>query len=141
MIRAVLDVNVLISALISPSGTPAKILDLWRDETFLVVTSDLVLNEFQTAASRPVMSRRYGLTPSRLQALVHGLRRFAIVVPGQLHVTGVARDPDDDKLLACAVEGNADYVVTGDDDLLELGEYEQIPILSPADFVRALKHE
>jgi hypothetical protein len=138
MIRAVCDVNVLISAVISPAGTPARILDLWRDERFLVVTSEPILAEFQHVAAQPVFRKRYGLTPARLGRLLQGLRRFCILTPGDYQVTGVARDPDDDKVLACAVEGTADYVVTGDDDLLALVQYQGIEILAPAAFLRVV---
>ena len=138
MIRAVLDVNVLISALISPSGVPAQVLDAWRAERFVVVTSEPILAEFQRVVARPQLGKRYGLTPSRVERLVRGLRQFALVTPGQWEVRGVAPDPDDDKLLACAVEGRADYLVTGDKGLLELREHEGLQILAPANFIRTL---
>jgi len=140
MTRAVLDVNVLVSALISPSGTPAQILRLWREEKFVLVMSEPVLDELERVMAEPRLRRRYGLTPSRVARLLRGLRQFAIVTRGELEVGGVVRDPEDHKLLACAVEGSADYLVTGDDDLLSLGEYESVPIISPAAFVRAMAH-
>jgi putative PIN family toxin of toxin-antitoxin system len=137
MIRAVLDVNVLVSALISPRGTPARILDAWREERFIVVVSEPILEEFQRVVAQPRL-RRYGLTPARARALMRGLRQFAIMTPARLDVHGVAPHGEDDKLLACAVEGGADYLVTGDSGLLALQEYEGVQIISPADFVRAL---
>lgn len=139
MIRAVLDVNVLVSALISPSGTPAKILGAWRDERFVVVTSEPILAEFERVVRQPRFSPRYGLTGPRVRRLVRGLRQFALVTASTLEVHGVARDPDDDMLLACAVEGDADYLVTGDQDLLALNEYEGVQILAPAAFVHSLE--
>lgn len=139
MIRAVLDVNVLVSALITPTGTPARILDAWRDEQFLVVTSEAILGELQRVIAEPRLRRRYGLTPPRAARLLRGLRQFAIPTPGEFEVHGVARDPEDDKFLACAVEGRVDYLVTGDNDLLSLREYEGIPIVPPGVFLRALE--
>jgi len=136
MIRAVLDTNILISALISPSGTPAQVLDLWRAERFLPLLSELILAELERVLSQPRLRRGYGLTAARIEELMNGLRRFAVVTRGEVEVTGVARDPDDDKLLACAVEGEADYVVTGDDDLLALGSYQGVAIITAAAFVR-----
>lgn len=138
MIRAVLDVNVLVSALISPRGAPARILDLWREEAFAAMVSEPVLAELETVLSRPAFARKYGLTPTHTTALLRGLRRFAIVTPGEQEVRGVAPDPDDDMLLACAVEGEADYLVTGDKGLLSLGSHEGIAIISPAAFVKVL---
>jgi len=139
MIRAVLDVNVLISALISPRGVPAQVLDAWRAERFVVVTSEAILAEFQRVLARPQLRNRYGLTPSRVERLVRGLRQFALMTPGEQQVRGVARDPDDDMLLACAVEGGADYLVTGDKGLLELHEHEGVQMVAPADFIRMLQ--
>jgi len=136
MIRAVLDANILVSALISPSGTPAQVLDLWREERFLPMMSERILAELERVLSQPRLRRGYGLTAARTEELMKGLRRFALVTPGEAEVTGVARDPDDDKLLACAVEGEADYLVTGDNDLLALGSYQGIPIITAAAFVR-----
>jgi len=141
MIRVLLDVNVLISALISPSGPPAQILDAWREDRFLLVMSEEILAEFQRVAAESRLRRRYGLTPLRLSRLARGLRQFAFMTQGKVKVRGVARDPQDDNLLACAVEGKADYLVTGDEDLLTLREYEGVKILSPAEFVLALGGE
>ncbi len=138
MIRAVLDVNVLISALITPTGIPARILDAWRAERFLVVISEPILAEFERVVAQPQLSSRYGLTPSRVERLVRGLRQFALMTPGALELHGLAPDPDDDKLLACAIEGSADYLVTGDQALLALREHEGVQILSPAEFIRVL---
>jgi len=139
MIRAVLDVNVLISALISPSGVPAQILDAWRAERSLVLISEPIVAELQQVVAQPQLRNRYGLTSSRVERLVRGLRQFALMTPGELDVRGVARDPDDDKLLACAVEGAADYLVTGDQALLELREHQGVQIVSPPEFFRVLE--
>lgn len=139
MIRAVIDVNVLVSALLSPSGIPAQLLNAWREDRFLVVTSEPILAEFERVAADPQLRRRYGLTPSRAQRLVRGLRQFATVTPGILEVRGVAGDPDDDKLLTCALEGSADYLVTGDKGLLILGKHQGVQIVAPAVFMRILE--
>ena len=138
MIRAVVDVNVLVSALINPSGTPAQVLDLWREEAFLLVTSDAILGEFQRVALSPKLGPAWGLTRPRVAALVAGLRKLAIVTPGGSPAPRIARDPEDDKVVACAVEGGADYIVTGDADLLAIGSHQGIEITTPAAFVAAL---
>ena len=141
MIRAVLDVNVLVSALLSPRGVPARILDLWREEAFVVVTSEAMLATLEQVLSRRAFARKYGLTARHRTALVRGLRRFALVTRGACEVSGVAPDAEDDAVLACAVEGEADYVVTGDRGLLAIEAYEGIPILVPTSFVEALAEQ
>ena len=102
-----------------------------------MMVSGPVLAELEGVLSRPAFERKYGLTPTHTTALLRGLRRFAIVTPGEHKVSGVAPDPDDDVLLSCAMEGEADYLVTGDKGLLSLGSHEGIAIISPAAFVKA----
>ena len=138
MTRAVLDVNVLVSALISPTGTPAQVLELWRAAKLVLVISEPILDELDRVMAEPRLRRRYALTPPLVARLIRGLRRFAIVAPGQLEVSGIVRDPEDHKVLACAREGGADYLVTGDDDLLSLGGHGSISMISPAAFVRVM---
>lgn len=138
MIRATLDLNVLVSALLSPRGAPARLLDLWRDEAFFLVTSETLLATLEEVLSRPAFARKYGLSRESVAALLRGLRRFALVTPGAHRVAGVAADAEDDSVLACAVEGAADYLVTGDKALLSLNEHDGVHIITPAAFVKAL---
>lgn len=58
-----------------------------------------------------------------------------MLTPGKLQLPGVTRDPKDDPVVACAVEGQADYIVSGDQDLLVLGEYEGVQVVTPRRFV------
>ena len=137
MIRAVLDVNVLVSALISPNGTPARVLDLWRAGEFLVLTSEAILVELERVLAAPRLRKKYRLTSEDVAGLLRGLRRFTIGVTVDSGEP-VVRDPDDAKFLSCAVAGKADYLVTGDADLLSLCEYGGIAVVTPAAFVRVL---
>jgi putative PIN family toxin of toxin-antitoxin system len=139
MMRVVLDVNVLVSALISPTGPPAQIVEHWHNQRLLLLTSDLILQELERVALEPKLRRYLEGRPSPVPGLVRGLRRFAIVTPGRPLSEDVSRDPADEKFLACAVEGAADYLVTGDQHLLELVEYQGVAIVSPTEFVRILE--
>ena len=138
MIRAALDLNVLVSALLNPRGSPARLLDLWRDEAFVLVSGEPLLATLEQVLSRRSFADKYGLTRKHVSALIQGLRRFALVTPGVYQVVGVAPDAEDDAVLACALEGNADYLVTGDKGLLSLDEHEGVRIVTPAAFVKAL---
>jgi len=137
MIRAVLDANVLISALINPQGAPAQIIDAWRDNIIAVVTNEAIIAEFAAALTYKKLSR-YGFQPQEIQQLILGLCEFAVMTPGNLEIGAASRDPKDDNLLACAIEGGADYLVTGDNDLLALHSYEEVVIINPADFLEIL---
>jgi len=137
MIRAVLDANVLVSALISPGGAPAQILDMWHAERFLVLTSEAILAELERVLAMPRLRKKYGLTDQNVSRLLRGMRQFTITVAAGAGQPAV-RDPDDAKLLNCAAAGGADYIVSGDKDLPSLSEYEGIAIVTPSDFARIL---
>jgi len=137
MIRAVLDVNVLVSALIKPNGTPGQVLDMWRAGHFLILVSEAILVELDDVLKRPRLRNKYRLADDVVSRLLRGLGRFTIAVTAGAEESAV-RDSDDAKLLSCAAAGGADYIVSGDKDLLSLSEYEGVAIVTPSDFVRIL---
>lgn len=130
--RVVLDTNILFSALISPHGTPDVIYRAWRSARFEVVTSQAQLDEIRRAS-------RYSkfqavLQPAKVGTMVNNLQR-AIVLE-HLTIAGEADDPDDAFLLAMALAGDADYLVTGDRHagLLRREHIERTRIVTPAVF-------
>lgn len=139
MRRAVLDTNVVVSGVISDKGIPSQLLSAWRARERDLVISPGILHEVQQVLSVPKIARTYGLTRQEIADIISLFRARATVVPGTLTIPPTARDADDDPILACAKEAQADYVVSGDDDLLSLERYEGIPIVSPAAFVAVLK--
>jgi hypothetical protein len=137
--RVVLDTNVIASGLIIPTGPPGTILIAWKDRRLDLIVSPTLLREVADILSRPKIARTYGLTADAVTGVLQLLHSQAIRVPGLLAIPRTARDPRDDHILACAVEGHADYIVSGDDDLLSLGRYAGIPIFRPATYVRLLE--
>jgi putative PIN family toxin of toxin-antitoxin system len=138
MIRAVVDLNIIVSALISPRGTPARVIALWQRGAFALVFSAPMLQTLKEVLGTRRLRRQF-IDPHDAESLMHDLETLAAVMPGDVTVTGVVRDPDDDEVLAAAVEGDVDYVVTGDNDLLVLGRYEAVPIVSPASFIEIIE--
>jgi len=136
--KAVLDTNILISAVITPRGTPAQILQAWREGAFDLITSPPLLLEIKETLSLPKISHRYRLSPEDIRDVITLLAGSAILVAGTISVSAPINDPNDVPVLACAVEGQADYLVTGDSDLLRLRSYKNIHILRPMDFLRVL---
>lgn len=134
MIRAVLDTNVLVSATLVSEGHPARIVDLWEKRRFILLLSPPLLEELQEVLRYSRIRRRHGWSEEEIDAYVNRLTEVAILTPGQMAVSAVPQDPDDDVLIACALEGKADYLVTGDQHLLGLGSYEGIQIVTPASF-------
>ena len=136
--RAVLDTNVLVSGLIGIQGPPRQILDAWLDGRFTLITSLHQVAESDHVLSYPRIAVRLSLKDAELELILAALLAEAELNPGRLRLPGVTRDAKDDPLVACAVEGRADCVVSGDRDVLDLGEYEGVRMVSPRQFVEIL---
>jgi putative PIN family toxin of toxin-antitoxin system len=137
--RAVLDTNVLVSSLVAEHGPPRRILDAWLEGRYVLVTSLHLVEELIHVLSYPRIAERLRLDEDELAAILAGLLSKAEVTPGHLHLPGVTRDPKDDMVVACAKEGEADYIVSGDQDLLVLSEYEGIQVITPRRFMEILE--
>jgi putative PIN family toxin of toxin-antitoxin system len=132
VIRAVLDTNVLVSAFIRPQSPPGRLLaGLAGEPAFELILSPGILDEVGRALRYPGVRNRISASDAEIELRLAMLDTLSTPVAGQVEVVGVARDPDDDQVLAAAIEGCADYLVTGDQDLLTLGEYEGIRIVTP----------
>lgn len=132
--RAVLDANVLISAVLSARGAPSRLLAAWRTGAFELVVSPLLLAEVRRALAYPKLAAR--IPAADADAYVAWLARTAEVAadpPGPPPVR--SDDPDDDYVIALAAQERA-VIVSGDVHLTSLAD--RIPVRSPADFLLAL---
>ena len=137
--RVLLDANVIISAAIRPSGSPGRVVAAFlADDAFEMVVSPGIVAEVEAALRLPKI-RKYLREPDEALAWLADLIALADLVTDMGLVKGVCRDPDDDAVLGAAVEGRAEVIVTGDDDLLALREYEGIRILTPRKFLDSIK--
>lgn len=137
MIRAVLDANVIVSGVIRQAGAPGQLLKgALEAGKFTLVISPFLLREVAQALWEEKIRKYHRWDQGQLLAFV--ARRHSQVTPGQLQLGVIADDPDDNAVLACAKEGNAAYIVTGDRHVLSLGAYEGITIVTPVQFLRAL---
>lgn len=137
MIRAVVDTNVLISALIKPQGSVGPVLDRLRDGRYTYLYSDALLDELVAKLALPRLRDKYHLSATDLDTTLALLLLRGEPVFPQSHIQ-VCRDPRDDLLLEIAVAGKADYLVSGDQDLQVLDPFAGIPIVGPAAFLEAL---
>lgn len=140
-LRAVLDTNVLVSGLLTGSGAPRQILDAWLEGRYILVISLYLVEELIHVLSYPRIAERLRLDEEELGAMMAALLSKAEVTPGHVHLPGVTRDPKDDAVVACAREGEAGYIVSGDQDLLVLGEYAGIQVVTPRQFMEILGGE
>lgn len=131
MIRAVLDTNLLVSYLLTHRPPVATLIDEHLvQEHFTLVTGAALLEELDRVLRYPKLQRYYSEeTGTRFVALIAALSE---VVELPESVPPISRDPDDDWVIACAVVGQADVIVSGDRDLLTLEQVGEIPILSAA---------
>ena len=135
-VRAVVDTNVFIALLWGHGDICMRLLDLWESRRFVLVTSPQLIDELREVLKRPKM--RTHVEAAEAQALLAALELDAVVVPGEVTLPGATRDPKDDKVLACALEGEAELVVTLDPDMLSLVAFRGMRIISPVQFVRGL---
>ena len=142
MLKAVLDTNVLVSSLLVKVGLPAGVVDAWRQRQYVLVTSPDLIAEVRATLNYPRLRRKYLFTGEDVEQMTSLLEQDALVVPGQAEVTGVIPDdPADEKVLACAVDAQADVIVSGDAHLLALGEHQGILILTAREFLERLAEE
>ncbi len=135
MYKVVIDTNVFISSLLSRKGAPYQLMAMWRNGRFSLITSPYLVNELTRVLTYPRIAKRLHITGAKTTTIIQYLLANAEMTSGNLELPGVTRDPKDDAVVACAQEGHADYIVSGDDDLLVLGEFQGIEMITPASFI------
>jgi putative PIN family toxin of toxin-antitoxin system len=141
MLKAVVDTNLLVSSFISPFSYPREIERRWRRGEFVLVTSHEIVEEVNRVLRLPRIQVKYHLAESDIQAFVLTLIHRANCVAGRLILKGVAPDSGDDKVISCAVEGEAALIVTGDKALQRLREYQGIKIINAETFISVLEEK
>ncbi|MGD0781920.1 MAG: putative toxin-antitoxin system toxin component, PIN family [Candidatus Aminicenantales bacterium] len=137
MIRAVIDTNVIVASLIHPAGTTGAILSRLRDGAFTIVLSPALLDEIAAVMSYPKIRDKYGIRTSDMEVIA-GLLALRGQMAMPTEAIHVCRDPDDDILLEAAVAGEAEYIVSGDEDLLAIRKFRMVRIVKPAVFLAIL---
>ncbi len=136
MISIVLDANVFVSALIKPQGKPAQILS--HTTEFELVSSEEILEEARDALHRRHIQRKYDLNEEMITGFINRHRNGARMVIVQNIENLIPQDPPDNIVLACAVEGKADYLVSGNLHLLDLKQHRGVKIVTPAQFLEII---
>jgi len=133
--KVVLDTNVLVSALLF-KGSLSKMVDLWKAGRIKPAFSRATFQEFKKVLTYP----KFALIPNEILVLLEEeVLPYFEVVKVIKEVIGICRDPEDDKFLSCALASGAAFIVTGDDDLLVLKQFETAKIIKPADFIQYLE--
>ncbi len=133
--RVVVDTNVVVSAHIAPAGSPGEVLVRWGMREFQLLVSEAILAEYEELLRRPRIVARHRLSDTDVTSVIDDFMLLAVRVDVTSQLNVVLTDPTDNKFIECAVDGSAQYIVSGDHHLLELGEYRGIQILPPEAFL------
>ena len=137
MIRAVVDTSIVVRAVLKPLGTVGPVLDFLVEERYKFLYSEATLEEMVDVLGRPRLRRRFPLRGRDPQTVIDLILLRGEAVETRRRWTA-CRDPKDNKFLDVAVEGQADALVSGDEDLLVLHPFQGIPIIQPAQFLAML---
>ena len=139
MLSAVLDTNVLASGALTSSSIPRQLLNEWRKGYFKLYISNFILEELKEVFEKPFFKRL--MTEQDIDGFVNLLETDAIPVQLINKVREVATHPEDDFILATAVNAKAEYLVTGDRHLQDLEQFKGINIISPRTFSEIIQDE
>jgi len=139
MLRVVVDPSSLVSYALTGNETMQRLVAHWRADDFVLLTSPSTRAELCDLLAWPSIRQLSALS---LDELAPGVERFSHPVAGTLDLSGACRDPKEDRLLACAIEGGAHYLVSSAPDLLDMRRHQETCIVNPGQFLLALElHE
>jgi len=141
MTRIVIDTNILVSAILTPEGNPAKILKLVLEGKLNLIISPAILEETLQVFNYPKLVKlleKNKITPAEVGGFLNKMSKIAVITPGQLDVDAIPEDPSDNKIIACALEGDADFIISGDHHLTDLEIFQGIKIVSPTAFIKII---
>jgi uncharacterized protein len=138
MIRAVIDTNILIRSVLNPKGPTGLILEELRAGRFRLIYSEPLLEELAGVLARPRFRNKYKVSGDDVSDILSLIVQEGEEVSPSAPIEA-CRDPKDNKVLEAAVFGQADVIVTGDEDLFALDPFEGIRILGLPDFLTRLR--
>lgn len=134
MKKIVLDTNTVISALFW-KGNPRKVLDAVKEGKYILLSSIDIEKELIRVLAYP----KFGLSPAEIIPIINDYKNNTSLVNVISKVNIIKADPTDNVFLECALDGKANYILSGDHHLLELGTFKNIPIISAAEFLKLEK--
>ena len=130
MLRIVLDTNILISAIVF-GGKPREILEkIITNKIRLAILKD-ILDETDGVLS----GKKFKYPPQVVYEIRNAIEELGEIIVPEKRINRIKKDPDDNRILECALTANADFIISGDNHLLEIKDFQNIPIISPAEFL------
>ena len=141
MIRVVLDANQFVSALLKPHSNSGQILSLISEDKIALLASDEIITEITDVLLYPRIMKRIAQSPGYLKTFMERIWSVAIITEGKIQVAIIDDDPSDNKYLSCALEGKADFIISGDRHLKDFKSYKNIAIVDPGTFLAIIKQK
>ncbi len=139
-LRVVLDSVVAVSAFLT-DGLTTALVSMCQENVNLYTAEEILQEIRRVLLDRPHIRNRYRYSSEQVEDFINYLRNISTVVTQIPEIRVIERDPKDDMIIACAVEVSADYIVSRDQHLLDLDNYQQIQIVTPEDFIHTLRRE
>lgn len=133
-LKVVLDTNVFVSAVLT-KGPSSDLFERWKAGKFTLLFSPVIFDEYFEVIARP----KFDQQEQDIRALAELLAERAVALTPQIKIDVCKEDPDDNKFLECAIAGAADFIVSGDQHLLRLKEYQGVKIVTIAEFLQTVK--
>lgn len=128
--KAVVDTNILVSSFVFPDGLIREIITMAINKQAILIVSEQIISEYAI-----VLKRKFKWTDERISSHLAVVRKLASVNNPEITLNAVPDDPTDNKVIECAVDADADCIISGDRHLLDIGKYRGISILTPAEFI------
>jgi putative PIN family toxin of toxin-antitoxin system len=139
ILKAVIDTSVMISVAFAVQGLTKELRDMIANGRFVLVTSKPILKELYQVLHYPHIVKRFSPSKEDISAFIALIIEHAIIVEGLYEIDGISQDPNDDMFIACAMEGNAQYIVSRDPHLRNIKHYRGIQIIDAATFIEKIK--
>lgn len=135
----VIDANIILSAVISQTGLPNQLIDmLFSARAFEHVVSPAIIAEWYECVSRKSIQKAAKASELQLQSFIASIIAYSTVIDDSTTAQGLCRDPKDDMYISAALDANANFIVTGDNDLLDLASIESVLVVTPRQFYNFL---
>ena len=135
MMRVVLDANVFVSAALKPNSKQARIIDLVKAGRVILLLSQDILDELRKVFRYPKIRKELLISVREIDEALSEIARVAILTPGKMKIRAIQADPADNRYLECALEGQADFIISGDRHLTDVDGYQGLKIVDPATFL------
>jgi uncharacterized protein len=139
ILKAVIDTSVMISVAFAVQGLAKELRDMIAEGRFVLVTSKPILKELYQVLHYPHIVKHFSPSKEDVSAFIALIIERAVIVKGLYEIEGISQDPNDDMFIACAMEADAQYIVSRDPHLRNIKHYRGIQIIDAATFIEKVK--